>query len=51
MYNPAEITCVIFPLSTILPEKMREIAMPTAMKVKKKPVVAWIPISLAYMAT
>lgn len=40
-----------FPLSTILPEKMREIAMPTAMKVKKKPVVAWIPISLAYMAT
>ena len=50
-YNPAAITCVIFPLSTSLPENIREIAMPTAIKVKKNPVCAWIPISWAYIAT
>ena len=34
-----------------LPENIREIAMPTAIKVKKNPVCAWIPISWAYIAT
>ena len=32
-------------------EKRRETAIPNAMKVKKKPVDAWIPICLAYIAT
>ena len=50
-YSPAEITCVILPLSTIFQENIREIAIPIAMKVKKKPVVALIPICLAYIAT
>ena len=50
-YSPAEMTCVILPLSTIFPEKMRDIAIPIAMKVKKKPVVALMPICLAYIAT
>ena len=33
-YIPMLMTCVILPLSTCLPEKMREIASPTAMHVK-----------------
>ena len=33
------------------PENMREMAMPAAMKVKKKPVSTFSPISKAYMAT
>ena len=49
--SPADITCVIFPLSTSRPEKSRDTAMPSAMKVKKKPVEASISIWRAYMAT
>ena len=43
--------CVIRPLSTCLPENIRDTAMPTAMKVKNNPELRLIPISLAYMAT
>ena len=50
-YNPSIMTCVIRPLSTCLPENIRDTAMPTAMKVKNNPELRLIPISLAYMAT
>jgi len=48
---PSAITWVMRPLSTCLPEKMREMAMPAAISVKKMPVPFWIPISFAYIAT
>ena len=51
VYKRQIITCVIFPRSTSFPEKMREIAMPTAIKVKKNPVCVFNPIWRAYMAT
>ena len=38
IYKEKEITCVTFPLSTCLPEKIRDIAIPIAIKVKNKPV-------------
>ena len=50
-YSPKVMTWVIRPLSTCLPENMRDTAMPTAIKVKNNPEFKVIPISLAYMAT
>ena len=50
-YSPKVMTWVIRPLSTCLPENIRDTAMPTAIKVKNNPEFKVIPISLAYMAT
>ena len=50
-YSPKVMTWVICPLSTCLPENIRDTAMPTAIKVKNNPEFKVIPISLAYMAT
>ena len=50
-YIPKEITWVILPLSTCLPEKIRDTAKPTAIKVKYNPELTPIPISSAYIAT
>lgn len=50
-YIPKAITCVTRPLSTWRPEKILEIAIPTAISVKKIPTFDVIPISAAYIAT
>lgn len=49
--SPNVMTFVILPLSTCLPEKRREIAIPIAIRVKNIPVPRLIPISFAYTAT
>ena len=40
-----------YPRSTCLPAKIRDMPIPAAITVKKKPDAAVIPISLAYIAT
>ena len=44
-------TWVIFPLSTSFPLNRRLMAIPIAIRVKKNPISALMPIWRAYMAT